>query len=529
MSWRQRFFVTPDTRTCVCESFNRPSIADASSVWQYSFEQTDDHLSDAEYRQLANSYDVAGAAAFDRLIELSATAASDTPTDLAPKTQLRRRSPEAQDSIFTDSEKIDRPAQAASKRPSKDLYGTFAKHAKDDPALATLWDEVNTVPDWVDWAQIARGQDVFYRYGAANLTGLFYQSLLGGLAFPRIVETLARTGGFSVKVARGRLFETTQYVLQCTRSLESIQPGGEGWIANIRVRLLHAAVRKKILDLAATRPEYYDKDKHGIPINDFHSLGTITGFSASLLFRSLPAQGIYVTRAEKEDYIALWRYIGHLIGCPVTPFLASAKKAKATLESVMMAEMTQPTDTSRALTSNMLECLVGKPPMYPTREFLIASARALNGDDLCDALGMARPGLYYRAVMMGQSLFLATFAYVHRLFPSYDRKTVSMMKRACWNMIVESDYGLKKQPTSFDFKHVPGYDIMTDKPEILDLSADLADKRRGIESRSLLTLAAVASALLIGSLIGIKLSLVSMRIGTAIVRSALHGLATSKG
>lgn len=47
----------------------------------------------------------------------------------------------------------------------KDLYGLLKEHANEDPKLKQLWDEVNTIPEWVDWEQIQRGQDVFFRYG----------------------------------------------------------------------------------------------------------------------------------------------------------------------------------------------------------------------------------------------------------------------------------------------------------------------------------------------------------------------------
>jgi hypothetical protein len=33
-------------------------------------------------------------------------------------------------------------------------------HAEEDPKLNELWTEINTVPEWVDWDQIQRGQDV---------------------------------------------------------------------------------------------------------------------------------------------------------------------------------------------------------------------------------------------------------------------------------------------------------------------------------------------------------------------------------
>lgn len=107
----------------------------------------------------------------------------------------------------------------------------------------------------------------------------------------RVTEVLARTGGFSTKVAKQRLYETTQHILQVTRSLESVKPGGEGQASSIRVRLLHAAVRRKVLKLAAEKPSYYSVEDLGIPINDLDCIGTIGTFSATLLWLGFPVKG----------------------------------------------------------------------------------------------------------------------------------------------------------------------------------------------------------------------------------------------
>ena len=63
----------------------------------------------------------------------------------------------------------------------KDLYTLLRENASSDKTLGELWGEVNDVPAWVDWDQIARGQDCFYRYGGAALTGLAFHSLIGGM------------------------------------------------------------------------------------------------------------------------------------------------------------------------------------------------------------------------------------------------------------------------------------------------------------------------------------------------------------
>jgi hypothetical protein len=65
------------------------------------------------------------------------------------------------------------PARAnAEPPPKRDLYALLRDHAQKDEKLGELWQEVNTIPQWVDWDQIARGQDVFYRYGGVALTAV---------------------------------------------------------------------------------------------------------------------------------------------------------------------------------------------------------------------------------------------------------------------------------------------------------------------------------------------------------------------
>ena len=237
----------------------------------------------------------------------------------------------------------------------EDLYLLLRDHAEHDETLGKLWRDVNSVPSWVCWEQISRGQDCFYRYGGPILTGLAFQSLLGGMGAARVVETLARTGGFSTKVARHRLFETTQHILQCTRSLKSIKPGGAGFASSVRVRLLHAAVRQRIMKLAKDRPDYYNIEKLGIPINDLDSVATIGTFSATLIWLSLPRQGIWMTKQEIADFVALWRYIAHLTGTPAESF-ETPERAKRMMEVLLLYEI-HPTKTSIILANNIIKSL----------------------------------------------------------------------------------------------------------------------------------------------------------------------------
>jgi hypothetical protein len=48
------------------------------------------------------------------------------------------------------------------------LFALLQHNVAKDHKLQRLWDQGTTVPDWVDWKQIERGQEIFYRYGMAN-------------------------------------------------------------------------------------------------------------------------------------------------------------------------------------------------------------------------------------------------------------------------------------------------------------------------------------------------------------------------
>lgn len=454
---------------------------------------TKEHLTEEQCKPLKFSYDVLGEQVLARLNEISPPSRKDLPRGNS-KFSIP---PNDENTSIRVEEK---EATGTTKSATRDLYKILCEHREHDDLLKQFWAEITTVPPWVDWAQIERGQDVFYRYGGAVLTGLTYQSLLGGMGAARVVETLARTGGFSTKVARGRLFETTQHLLQCTKSLKSIQPGGEGFASTIRVRLLHAAVRQRILKLASTRPEYYDVQAWGIPINDLDSIGTIVTFSATLIWLSLPRQGIFLRQHEIEDYVVLWRYISFLVGCPDGYFDTPAQ-AKRMMEALLLYEI-HPTATSKILANNVIRCLEGQPPGYASADMLTASARWLNGNDLCDELGLVRPSAYYWALMAGQCLFFCIFSYAYRAVPSWDRKKIKMLKHVFWELIVNAKSGLKGKESTFDFKWVPEYSTITEMGE--------CEEERGtvsyVERRNLKTIVVVVGVMGIGALVAFRIA-----------------------
>ncbi|PBP20330.1 tat pathway signal sequence [Diplocarpon rosae] len=443
----------------------RRSDANTRHVWGYTFQWTPRHMSAENMHPMKLSYDTLGEECLNRLDEISPPVNNELPRN-------QSRLP---------------PKATSEPLPRRDLYALLKDHASEDPKLGQLWHEVNTVPDWVDWDQIARGQDVFYRYGGVALTALAYQSLLGGMGAARVSEVLARTGGFSPKVAKSRLYETTQHILQVTSSLHSIQPGGAGHISSIRVRLLHAAVRRRILALAKEKPSYYSVEDYGIPINDLDSIGTISTFSATLIWIGFPRQGIWLREQEVLDYMALWRLVAYYIGTP-DEYFATPERARAMMESLLISEI-QPSETSRILASNVILALQNQPPAYASRDFLNASARWLNGDELADALGLGRPGWYYKALVAGQCVFFVCLCYTYRSIPYLDRRKIKALRRIFYHVIVNNQVHGLGEESSFEFKYIPNLDTKTLMGEYVPGRVESGVERRNLKALVMATAA----------------------------------------
>lgn len=102
-------------------------------------------------------------------------------------------------------------------------------------------------PEWLDTSKLQRGQDVFITYAPAAGATLFYVSLVGGFSAPLVTKVLRATGYLTAappRVAR-RLAETGHMICECLLS-GALAPGGDGWKAVLRVRFLHARVRRAL-------------------------------------------------------------------------------------------------------------------------------------------------------------------------------------------------------------------------------------------------------------------------------------------
>ena len=186
----------------------------------------------------------------------------------------------------------------------------------DDPALRdapaavhTFIEELETVPGWVDYGDFAGGIRAFHRDSSACLA-----AMLGGV----LVE------GFSTSIAKsffitGRLRDQgVRRLRQNNRHMiEILLPGGletrgDGWRLSVRIRLVHAKVRQLLND-----SDEWDTAAAGVPISAAQVGYALTSFSARML-QHMKSLGASYDVAERDGFMAVWRYSGYLMGIPET-------------------------------------------------------------------------------------------------------------------------------------------------------------------------------------------------------------------
>ncbi|AZG45030.1 oxygenase MpaB family protein [Gordonia insulae] len=179
------------------------------------------------------------------------------------------------------------------------------------PALGALIRSASTPPAWFDPSLAEAGARAWWRFGTLQSSTL-YQSLIYGYKAQGFVRPLAATGRLGEGTLE-RVQNTARWVAEATTP-GSMRPGAPGWVATIRIRLLHALIRDHLLRDRAGSGDVWDVDAWGVPINQTYSALTISGGFLVLPLTIARDLGIRYSSAERAAITHLWRWIGWVIG-----------------------------------------------------------------------------------------------------------------------------------------------------------------------------------------------------------------------
>jgi hypothetical protein len=254
-------------------------------------------------------------------------------------------------------------------------------------ALRALFRQLESVPFWVDRERCSLGGATFLRcrLGFAVLALLALPIIY---SWPAGNKPLALSGQL-VHRASQRLKDTTRYVFAVCQP-DGLSRFSEGFAMTVRVRLIHAQVRRLLLESGHWRSEAW-----GAPINQCHMAGTNLMFSVGVL-DGLTRLGYRFERVEREALIHLWRYAGYLLGVDHELLTADEFEGHRLLD-LMFAFEPQPDDDSRALVDALMQTSFNyvrnfKAGRLCSVNLCYGISRALIGNEQAAALGFPKTG-----------------------------------------------------------------------------------------------------------------------------------------
>lgn len=313
--------------------------------------------------------------------------------------------------------------------------------------LRALFAHVERVPAWVDFPTLDRGGEVLLRAGVLGGFVLGARSIIYGYTSPGGNKPLVFSGRLREQAAR-RLHETSRFV-EAVSQRSGMRRFHDGWKITVKVRLMHAMVRRMIL--ASGR---WDEATWALPINQ-HDMGATTLLFSVVLLDGLRMLGCQVSPADSDDYMHLWRYVGWLIGVD-EEILPSNEAEGRRFGDLIKATQGPPDDDARALTAALLEAPLteAKTALERSRAWFISQlgkglCRGLMGDEIADQLAVPHTAFDYVVPTV------ASMAWpVERLRAGTGLfgGTLTSIGRRYWREVVRQ--GLRGDPATF---HVPSH------------------------------------------------------------------------
>lgn len=292
------------------------------------------------------------------------------------------------------------------------------------------------VPEWVDWGRLDRGGRILLRSGIAAGLVLALRSLVVGYKAPAGNKPLVMSGQLSARVGR-RLNETTKFV-HAVSLPGGMRPGAEGFSITVRVRLMHAQVRKLVRDSGKWRAQLW-----GEPINQ-HDMTATTQLFSTVMLDGLRDLGVAFEREEADNAMHLWRYIGHVIGVE-DALLPDTWAEGQRLSEIIEWTQGSPDEDARRLVQALFQVPLVEAQADPDPELvrrqqsiLAGLFRYLNGDALADQLGIPASS-WHRILKVGRPL-ISSFHAARRRSQTLDNLLYTMGLRY-WEKSVENGLG----------------------------------------------------------------------------------------
>lgn len=273
--------------------------------------------------------------------------------------------------------------------------------------------DTSALPPWADLARVREAERLFNLHGLVSLVSLICASLPECYTMSAGVRILDLTGQLGEHTNR-RLHQTAVMVL-AVMGRHGLQPDGRGIRQAQKVRLIHAAIRYRILgaigapgapasagtqvpelipgaarsvnDVIANRQFDWQLARDGYPINQEDLAFTLLTFGF-VIPRGMLTLGIDLTDDEFSSFLHAWNVVGYVMGVH-EDLMAHTPADAARLFAQIKARQAGPSPAGARLTDALLGVMerdvLRVRPIRPIAPVLL---RILVGDETAKMLGL---------------------------------------------------------------------------------------------------------------------------------------------
>jgi hypothetical protein len=308
--------------------------------------------------------------------------------------------------------------------------------------------------------------------GAGSRTAPPLPSASGGRRLERLVETsqwiLAQGLGDWDAITPPQTYSDAVKAADASKSPTHLPGSGEAWMDTIKVRLLHAQIRARVMGRVASGA--YDLEKDGVshmpckmirslifllqvPLNTEDLCATLAAFSVAPIW-CLDIMGIPLSHHEREAYLALWRHLGFYLGVPARVLhshFSTYERANAFFESAIAHLFSfdeDPATIARLPTVPVLRTVAARGGLSNARAapkphefeegYHFALAHALIGPELAVSVGLPPPSLRNRWRVRRKFWEMRLPIVFGRLYPrrAWEAKRLEIIRRAVPRMMI---------------------------------------------------------------------------------------------
>ena len=251
--------------------------------------------------------------------------------------------------------------------------------------LGDFFERISVPPPWFDPATLLPGMRAYHRdsdlFIAAHVAGVLVEGFATTIS--KSFFLTGRLGDYGVR----RLQQNNRHLIEICMP-GGLERYGDGWKLSVRIRLIHAQVRRLLRG-----SEDWDAETWGTPLSAAQMAFASAAFSA-LLLEKAEMLGVRPDKAARDGFIGIWRYVAWLFGVPETILFRDYDEAMALCRTAFVCEP-PPAEESIVMANGLINSaplIVGAegPARRAFVKFVYRVSRALIGDALADRLGFPR-------------------------------------------------------------------------------------------------------------------------------------------